>query len=277
MPVLPNKLAEFAQAKYGLSPDELYKLFESLGRVNEHIKVARRRKVAGKEYSKQIGGRKPFMIIADAVDYENKRRETRLDKDEKIRDLIEDVDFDELMVRLEVNDSIYPKRLTPADIVAGLASATGKLEDLDRLRAIPHKTYSPREEAVLDALTWVKRQEPFRIARRIAERQRDYILNHSVEELEAEYNAWLRNLRGEPPLETDEERLKREEMERLAAEAANTEEERIAATEGARIFNDLANLHTLLDDVASIVQEKPDAAAAIVRQWIGNEVLTENK
>ena len=45
MPVLPSKLAEFVQAKYGLTPDELLKLSESLGRVNPEIKVTRRRKV----------------------------------------------------------------------------------------------------------------------------------------------------------------------------------------------------------------------------------------
>ena len=277
MPVLPNKLAEFVQAKYGLTPDELHKLFDSLGRVNDTIKVAQRRKVEGKDYSRQVGGRKKFMTIADAVEYEKKRVENRFEKDEKIRDLIEDIDFDELMIRLQVNDSIYPQRLTPSDIAQSIESAGEKLEALDRQRVTPAKIYSPREEAVLDVLTLVKKQEPFRVARRIADRQRAYVLNHTMEALEAEYAAWLRNLRGEPEPESEVDRLAREEAERLIAEAADAEEERIAAEEAARNFDDLANVHTLLDDVAAIIRENPAAAAAIVRQWIGNAVLVEAK
>jgi MoaA/NifB/PqqE/SkfB family radical SAM enzyme len=53
------------------------------------------------------------------------------------------------------------------------------------------------------------------------------------------------------------------------------EEERIAAEEAARNFDDLADVHTLLDDAAHLIRVNPEAAAAIVRQWIGNAVLAE--
>jgi hypothetical protein len=275
MPVLPNKLAEFVQAKYGLTPDELHKLFDSLGRVNEHIKVAQRRKVGGKEYSKQVGGRKKFMTIADAVVYEKQRTDSRVEKDDKIRELVEDVDFEGLMGHMEVNDAIYPRELSPIDIAHGIDSACEKLTALDRQRAVSTKIYSPREEAVLDVLTLVKKQEPLRVARRIALRQKKYILDNSLEALEAEYAEWLRNLRGDPPPETEEERLAREEADRLANEVVAEEEARIAAEEAARNFDDLGDVRSLMDDVAALIRDNPEAAASIIRQWIGNTVLLE--
>ena len=274
MPVLPNKLAEFVQAKYGLTPNELHKLLESLDRIDPAIKVAQRRKVVGKEYSKQVGGRRKFMTIANAVEYEKKRIDNRLEKDDKIRELLEDVDVDELMVRLEVNDSIYPTSLAPVDIVRCVDSADEKLEALDRKRAALPKIYSAREEAVLDMLTLIKKQEPIRVARHIAQRQRAYILSTPMEQLEAEYAEWLRQLRGDP---TEEERLAKEAADRLAAEEAAAEEERLAAEEAARNFADLDNVHTLLDEAAALIRENPEAATAIIRQWIGNAVLMEAK
>ena len=271
MPVLPNKLVEFVQAKYGLTPDELHKLFESLGRVDDTIKVSRKQIIKEKKYPKSVG---KIISILEATEYEKGRAEKRLGKDDKIRELIEDVDFDELMVRLEVNDAIYPKNLAPVDIARSLDSAGDKLEALDRQRAALPKVYSAREEAVLDVLTLIKQQEPIRVARRIAERQRAYILNNPMEVLEAEYAEWLRQLRGDP---TEEERLAKEAADRLVAEAAAIEDERIAAEEAARNFDDLEGVHTLLDDAAALIRDNPEAAAAIVRQWIGNAVLLETK
>ena len=273
MSVLPNKFIEFVQAKYGLAPNELRKLFESLDRVNPDIKVARRQKVEGKEYSKQVG---KFVSVADAVKYERERIESRTVKDEKIRELLDDEEFDELLVRPEVNDSLYPKRLTPTDIVASVDAATERLEALDIQRAKKPKIYSAREETVLDVITIIKKQEPIRVARHIAERQRAYVATHSLEELEAEYAAWLRRLKGEPEPETEEERLAREAAEQLLDDAALEEEERIAAEEATRNFDALASVHTLLDDAAALIRDNPEAAAAIVRLWIGNP-LAENK
>jgi hypothetical protein len=217
------------------------------------------------------------MSIADATEYEQKRAESRWQKDKKIQgELLNEVDFDELMIRLEVNDSYYPKRLTPADIVESIDTAAERLEALDLQRGKKPKIYSAREETVLDVITLIKKQEPLRVARHIAKRQQAYILSHSMEELEAEYAAWLRRLKGEPEPETEEERLKIQAAEQLLDDAAIEEEERIAAEEAARNFDELANVHTLLDDVADLIRNNPEAAAAIVHQWIGNP-LAENK
>jgi hypothetical protein len=274
MPVLPNKFIEFVQAKCGLTPNERHKLLETLGRINPNIKVARREKVDGKEYSKQIG---KLLSIAEAVNYEKDCIVNRLSKHEKIFELLDDDEISELIVRLEVNDAVYPKRLAPSDIVNSIESAGEKLEALDIQRAKPRKIYSAREEMVLDVITYIKKHEAKRVAQRIAQRQRAYILSHTLEELEAEYAEWLRNLKGEPPPETEEERLIREEAERLLAEEVAAEEERIAAEEAARHFEDLPSVRTLLDDAAELILTNPDAAAAIIRQWIGNVTLIEAK
>ena len=269
MPVLPNKFAEFVQAKYGLTPDELHKLFESLGRINPDVKVVRRQKVEGKEYSKVVGKR---LSMDDVVKYETERAESRRAKEKKIDELFEDkVDFDELMVRLAVNDLYYPRRLAPIDIVQCVESAGERMDALDRERARPTKVFLPREETILDVIALIKKLEPVRLAKHIANRQKAYIATHSLEELEAEYAEWMRNLRGDPPPETEEEmmaRLAQEEVQRL-------EEERIAAEEAAKNFDEFGDVHTLLDDAAELIRTNPEAAAAIVRQWIGNAVLME--
>ena len=272
IPVLPNKLAEFVQAKYGLTPNELFKLTEALGRVDENIKVARRQKVEGKEHSKLVG---KVLAIAEAVKYEKERIESRLVKEQKMQELLDKEDFTKLVVHFDLSDSIYPQRLAPSDIVHSVDSAAEKLEALDRQRAVPPKIYSPRDEAVLDVITVIKKQEAVRVAKRIADRQRAYVFGKTMEELEAEYAEWLRELKGEPPPETEEERLAREEAERLAAETVAAEEKRIADEEAARNFDELPDVRTLLDDAAELIRDNPEAAAAIIRQWVGNAVLIE--
>jgi hypothetical protein len=238
--------------------------------VDDTIDVARRRSVEGKEYSKLIGKK---LNIIDAVEYEKERAEDRRIKDEILSELIEDEDFHELRHILEVNDSIYPQRLAPIDIVHCIDAAEEKLDELARQRAKPLKIYSPREESVLDIITLIKKQEPIRVARMIAARQRNHVFGKTIEELEFEYSEWLRELRGDPPPPTEEEL-----MAMLAAEEEQRlEEERLAAEEAARNFGDLPTLHTLLDDVAEIIRNNPEAAAAIISQWIGNAVLVEQR
>jgi len=267
--VLPSKLAEFVQAKYGLTPDELLKLTESLGRVNPDLKVARRQKVEGKEYSKLVG---KVLTIAEAAQHERERVESRLEKEQRIQELIDDPNFADLLVRFEVDAAIYPKRLTPSDIVNYVDSAGEKLDALDYERAKPKKIYSPREETVLDVIRLIKEQESLRVAKRIANRQRAYVLSRSMEELEAEYAEWLRVLKGEP---TEEERLAMEKLEQEEAAAAAAEAEAAAAEEAARSFGDLPDVRTLLDDAAALIRENPEAAAAIIRQWIGSGAVPQ--
>ncbi|MDR3182676.1 MAG: hypothetical protein LBT89_07130 [Planctomycetaceae bacterium] len=270
MPVLPNRLAEFAQIQNGLSQAELLKLFESLARVNEQLKVTRRRPVPGKTISREIGGKKGKMPVADAVEYEKKRFADKGEKEKKIDELL-GLESGTLIVRPPIGDSIYPRRLAPDDIVRYTSTAGEKLLALDLERARPQRIFSPREETVLDVMLLIKKNEAMRVAKRIAERQRMGVFNKTAEELEAEYAEWLRVLRGDPPPETEEEtaaRLVKEEEERIA------EEERLAE-EAAKNFGKLENVFTLVDDAAALVAENPEAAAAVVRQWIGEAVLLD--
>ena len=82
----------------------------------------------------------------------------------------------------------------------------------------------------------------------------------------------------ETPLEAIDARIaekRRLEEERLAAEAA------AAAAEEQEMFenslDDLGSIRSLRDEIAELIAKNPEAAAAVIRQWIGNAVLVEAK
>jgi hypothetical protein len=265
-PLLPGKLVEHIQSRNGLTLEEQIKLLESLNRINPAMVVTRRKLVKGKKFPKTVGK----IPIDEAVDYTKKRAEARKEKNQKIEELT-GLHLDDFSDREKLNDDIYPKRLTPTDMVRYIKAGKEQLEELDRERAKSAKVFSPREEAVLNVITVVKKLETARVARRIAERQRDAVLGKTLEELDAEHAAWLRQLKGEPEPETpeqQEERLKKEEEQKL--------EEETEAEETARMLDGFdKDIHTLVDEAASLVAENPEAAAAVLRQWIGN-IVVEN-
>jgi hypothetical protein len=270
MPVFPNRLAEFAQIQNGLSQEEIVKLFKSLAKVNENLKVVRRRPVPGKQISKEVGGKQREMPIADAVEYEKKRFTDKSEKEKKVDELL-GLESGTLVARNAVGDSVYPRRLSPDDIVRYAESADEKLQILDLERSRPPRIFSPREETVFDVMLLIKRYEAVRVAKRIAQRQRTGVLSKTMEELEAEYAEWLRVMRGDPPPETEEEaaaRMVKEAEEQILEEARQ-------AAEAARNFDKLESVFTLVDDVTELVKDNPEAAAAVVRQWIGEAVLLD--
>jgi len=71
-----------------------------------------------------------------------------------------------------------------------------------------------------------------------------------------------------------EEKYRREEEARRAAEVAALEAKQ---AEFENSLGELAGLRTLRDEVAEVIAKNPDAAAAVIRQWIGNAVLVEAK
>jgi hypothetical protein len=271
LPVLPNDLAQYVQETTGLKPKELVKLFESLNRIDQSIPVTRRHPVAGKNISKEVRGKEGRMSMEEAVDYEVKRAESKSIKESRLRELT-DIETDDLFEREDINDEIYPKRLSPKDMVRYIGTAQERLEALDRLRARQSKVFLPREEALLDVLTSIKKYEVARLARKIAEQQRESVAGKTLEELKAEHEARLRKLKGEPEPETPEqtqERLLQEEQQRIADETA-------AAEEAARILDGFGkDNHTLADEAGMLVKENPDAAAAVVQQWLGNPTSNE--
>lgn len=258
-------MAEHAQSLAGLGSEEIIKLLESLGRINDKITVSRRRPVSGKNISKEVGGKQRNMTIEQAVEYEKKRLEERLEKEKQIKELFA---FDnELISKEEINDEIYPKRLTPHDIARSIESAKEKLEEIDRKRAGGGTVFSPTEEAVLHVLQQVKKHEAARIAKYIADRQRNMVLGKTIEQLEEERQERIRKLNGEagPIDETPEEKEEREKREE------EKKQETIRTLQG---FG--KNIKTLVDEVGEVAEDNLDAAAAIVRQWIGNQSRVEN-
>jgi hypothetical protein len=255
--VLPNKLAEHSQTLEGLSSDEIIKLFESLERIDGSIVVSRRRPVKGKNYSKEVGGKQRRMSISAAVEYEKKRHSERLEKEKKVSEMF-GIETD-LLERDELNDEIYPKRLSPQDIAFGMKTAKTNLEESDRLKERRAVILSPREEMILDALEIVKKSEAARVAKLIAKRQKDAVLGKTIEELDAEQHARMNALLGIHE-ETEEEKT-----ERLKAE----EEQRIEAMKTLQGFD--SSQRMLTEEAGDLVNDDFDAAAAIMRQWIGTE------
>ncbi|MDR2641907.1 MAG: hypothetical protein LBC74_03860 [Planctomycetaceae bacterium] len=254
--ILPEDLARHVGTFVGLTPEELIRLFESLERIDKAFKVQRYKGVKGKNYPRKIGGR---MEINDAAEYEKNRLEERLEKEKKILEIhgIDKSIFD----RDELNDEIYPKRLTPNDIVKSMEAAKERLREIDEERAKPKIEFSPRDEVVLDAMIMVKKYETVRLAQAIAERQRTHIIGKTKEQLKEEEAKKLRQMKGEPEphVETQEEKAEREAKER--------EDERLKHDELAG-FN--TNYITLIQEAANLTNENPESAAAIIKQWIGN-------
>ena len=251
MPILPNEVAEFVSEKGGLTPEELSKLLESLGRINPTIKVSIRRPNPSGKGSKQVA----TQPILEAIDYEHERLEKRNEKIKKVQEILNCED--DFLMREEINDEIYPKRLAPTDIVRCIEAAKEKLIEQDRKRTLPSKIFMPREEVVLNIMTLVKKFEAIQVAMRIAERQKRVVAGKTLEEIQAERNADIQKVRDDieaENTETPEEKALREQREAIEANRTLT-------------FD--GNLHNLLDDAEEITAENPEAAAAVLRQWIG--------
>ncbi|MDR1480473.1 MAG: hypothetical protein LBJ00_16190 [Planctomycetaceae bacterium] len=261
--ILPDDIARHVGSFVGLTPEELVRLFESLGRIDSSFEVQRYKGVKGRNYSRKTGGK---MGIADAAEYEKNRQEERIEKEKKILEIhgIDQTIFN----REDLNDEIYPKRLTPSDIVRSTEAARDRLQEMDQDRAKPKMEFSPRDEVVLDAMIMVKKYETVRMARAIAEWQRGNIIGKTKEQLKEEAAKKLRQQKGEPEphIETPEEKVLREAREREAERLMHDELEGFDP-----------NYRTLVQEAAELTDENPEAAAAVISQWIGNTTAAEPK
>ncbi|MDR0391904.1 MAG: hypothetical protein LBH59_08355 [Planctomycetaceae bacterium] len=261
MEILPDEVAKHVGSFVGLTPEELVRLLESLGRIDKSFNIQRYKGIRGK--ARRIGG---TMKIEDATEYEKNRLDERLEKEKKILEIhgIDKSIFD----RDELNDEIYPKRLSPNDIVRSMDAAKEKLRKADEENAKKKVEFSPRDELVLDAMMIVKKYETVRLAQAIAEKQRENIIGKTLEQLREEEERKMRMMKGEPEphIETPEEKAEREARER--------EEERLKHDELTG-FN--SNYRTLVQDATELTEENPEAATAIIKQWIGNLGAAETK
>jgi flagellar M-ring protein FliF len=69
------------------------------------------------------------------------------------------------------------------------------------------------------------------------------------------------------------EKIRRQEEEAAAAAAAVAEDQE----ELENTLGDLGSIRSLKDEIAELIARNPEAAAAVIRQWIGNAVLVEAK
>jgi len=84
----------------------------------------------------------------------------------------------------------------------------------------------------------------------------------------------------EMPMEAVDARLaeqRRLEAERLAAEAAAAAAAAAEQEEFENSLGALGSLRSLRDEIAELIAKNPEAAAAVIRQWIGNAALVEAK
>jgi flagellar M-ring protein FliF len=81
---------------------------------------------------------------------------------------------------------------------------------------------------------------------------------------------------AETPLEVIEARVRAEMEAKAAAEAeAAAAAEAEQEEEISRTLDSFGSIRSLKDEIAELIAENPEAAAAVIRQWIGNAVLVE--
>ena len=256
-PILPSAFAQHAAELAGMTPEEILKLLQSLGRINESITVTRRRPEKSGKGSKVVGGRKGRMTIDEAVEHGKIRIEERDEKEKTVRELfgLQVTESD----RDEFNEDVYPKRLAPTDIVRCVDAAEKRLDENDRLEEKRKKVFSPREENILNIINEIKKHEAVRLTQKIAERQRQAVYGKTIEELDAERKLRFEVFRAELKRPPTPEELEQQRIEE-ELEAGRT----LVGFDG--------NLRTLTDEAAELTSDNPDAAAAVVRQWIGNAI-----
>ncbi|MCL2303796.1 MAG: DUF853 domain-containing protein [Planctomycetaceae bacterium] len=240
-PVLsPVELAEKIGQQAGLLPDEMLKLLHSLEQVEKHRRIIRRKAVQEK-----IVNQKPI-DLPEAVEFAKERVEEHNKREEEQKRIHrkKHLKYFETESRGVIEESEYPKELSPLDIGKSIEIAYKRLLEEEERKKEADNPVQRRAELILKALDRTKITEVGRIAKKIAARQKRIGLL-SLEEAE-----WLAKL-------TPEER-----------EALDPEvEEQLEIAKSLQGFK--KHINTVVDDAAEVVKEDVDAAAAVVRQWVG--------
>lgn len=241
---------ELIPHEMGLELDEIERLLELLGREDED-RLVLRRKVGGVLDAAKglilwlVPNKKKLHDVQEQIRQqieELAEQKEKLAQYRKKKKLAEKTPlFNILPESIE-----YPKRLSPDDI---LDSITAAKERLEQRKQKPKTTPLEKRHAelILNALQQLKNDEATRFARYITQLAHKH-LNRTPEE-QAAYE---------------------EQKKQKIQENAEEELEKIRTLSG---FG--KSLHTLIDDASDVVQDDYDAAAKVIKQWVGNNVETD--
>jgi len=239
-------------AAIGMDPDEIERLLDLLGRDDAGRPVFRRRVGSILDVAKgQVLWMKPYRLTLDeAKDLIHEIAERHREREAKLLKKKRRKNPDYQLPKLMTTDGIeYPTKLSPDDVQAACQAARERLEDHSQ-RSLTTNTEERQAVRLLEALEEMKREEATRFARQVATMQRRHIETESSDgnngvpqgDGNAGADAW------------DKYGLNDEELERI----------RNLQGFGKK------TLKTLLDEAGDVVDADADAAAKVVKQWIGN-------
>ena len=235
---------EVLPSEVGLDADDIERLLELFGQDNAKRIIFQRR--VGSILDKATGlvfWRRPHRMtvekakaLAHEIAEKHKEREEKLLK--KLRLDNPDYNFPKKFTPEEIE---YLSRLSPDDVLAACNVARKRLAESPQ----HNETLSSEErraKRILDVLEELKHDELLRFARHIAMTQRQYI-EGKTQDGDAPADVWA------------------------AHGIDDTELERIRTMQG---FGKKP-LKTLIDEAGDVVDTNVDAAAKVVKQWIGNQ------
>lgn len=239
-PVLtPVEKAKRIGGTAGLLPAEIAQLLGTLAEI-ESDRVVIRQKVGEKKIGKP--NRQP---LEKAKEYAQDRAEKRQEEEEKRRlarrkqgKKYHQQESNEIIATSEWTSMLYPSDMLRL-VEAAQTKMTVEWEQQKR-----ESEEERRGKIILEVLDRTKETETARLARTIAKRQ-ERIGQLTEEELAAQ-----------------EQEVVQQRMDNTGVE------EQLEAARSLQRFG--KNLHTLTDEAAGVVDQNLDAAANIMKQWVGN-------
>ena len=245
---------EVLPVEIGMDPDEIERLLELLGRDNANRIVFRRHVGSILDVAKGLVlWLRPYRLTIDEarkliheLAEKQREREARLLKKKRRKN-----PNYQLPKYLTPEEIEYPSQLSPDDVLAASDAARQRLEKPPQKDK--DSTEERRAKRIFEALDQMKNEEATRFARHVAMIQR-----HHIE--------------GKSPPEDETAKEGGDGSDPWAAYGVDDEElERIRTLQG---FGKKP-LKTLIDEAGEVVDTNIDAAAKIVKQWIGNQTNEE--
>jgi len=232
----------------GMDPDEIERLLILLGRGDADRPVFRRRVGSILDVARgHVLWMRPYRLtLAEAKELIHEIAERQREREAKLLKKKRHKNPDYQLPKLTTTDGIeYPSELSPDDVLAACQAARRRLAEDSQ-----HHDATNAEERqagrILEVLEQMKREEAMRFARRVATMQRRHIIEGNEGETPEQG--------GHPSDPWDKYGLNDEELERI------------------RTLHGFGKkpLKTLIDEAGDVVDTNVDAAAKVVKQWIGN-------